>query len=206
MGRRKTITVRNVVALFLVLGILSLSLCGCYVENYTSTSLKDYERCIGRFVPWSCSLFPDKSLLNEGNCEFYDRFQYDGSNTPCYLTYLFCTFTEKQYQEENARLKETATMYSEELFSRPAYILCLKCVGFSEYALIDDQSRTIHYFCYSSLLFADKIPEEDRLLPQHADAVVLLDQETLWETQEETQSGSNTGDGSVIDGKSSENP
>ena len=139
-----------------------------------STSLEDYGRFIREMSPLDCLSFPDEGLLSEDNCVFFDRFRFDGSHTPQYLSYALCTFSEEVYQGEVSRLAELASEYSETYFDKPAYILYLNLVGRSEYALVDRDSRTIHYICYSSNRFIDLLPAEDRILPEFAEHFVAF--------------------------------
>ena len=139
-----------------------------------STSLEDYGRFIREMSPLDCLSFPDESLLSEDNCVFFDKFRFDGSHTPQYLSYALCTFSEEVYQEEVSRLAALASEYSEEYFDQPAYVLYLNFVGRSEYALVDRDSRTIHYICYSSNRFIDRLPAEDRLKAEFAEHSVAF--------------------------------
>ena len=158
-----------------ILLALCLVLSSCYVSDYSSSSLEDYVRCVGRTHPWNCMLFPERGLLSKENCAFYDRFQFDGSHTPAWLTYAFCTFSEADFAKEKARLADTAAVYAGDWFEKPAYVLYLNDLGFSEYALIDEVQHTIHYICLSSKQFYEKLPTEDRLRPEYADRVVHYD-------------------------------
>ena len=138
----------------------------------SSKSLADYERFIHRSYPIHGILFPDEGLLDENNCIFYDRYLSDGLGAPESLTYALCVFSEEEFERELSRLGDLASEYSETYFQKPAYILCLHHVADSEYALVDEAGRAIHYVYYSTDRFLDRLPDEDRLRPEYADAFV----------------------------------
>ena len=129
----------------------------------SSTSIDGYGRFIQEMGPLYNMSFPDESLLSEDNCIFYDKYRFDGSNTPQYLTYALCSFSEEVFNREVSRLSDLSSEYSELYFVKPAYILYLDYVGSSEYALVDENNHTIHYVCYSSNRFIDQLPAEDRI-------------------------------------------
>ncbi len=133
----------------------------------SSESVKDYGRFVHEMGPLYNTSFPDESLLSEDNCVFYDKYWFDGSNTPQYLTYAHCSFSEEVFKQEISRLSDLASEYSETYFSKPAYIVYLNYVGSSEYALADEKNHTIHYICYSSNRFFDRLPDEDRIKPEY---------------------------------------
>ncbi|MCR5171174.1 MAG: hypothetical protein K6C33_12045 [Desulfovibrio sp.] len=137
-----------------------------------SRSLEDYEACLQRSYWSEGVLFPERSLLTEENCVFYDRFFSDGANSPEYLSYALCTFSEEDYERQVARLAELSNEYSEEYFSKPAYILCLNAVGLTEYALVDEGRHSIHYYSMGTKRYYDQISAEDRIKPEYADLVV----------------------------------
>lgn len=132
-------------------------------RHRTATSVEGYGQFIKEMSPLDCILFPEESLLSKDNCVFYDKYSFDGSNTPQYLTYAQCTFSEEVFNKELARITGLASEYSEVYFAKPVYILYYNFVGSSEYALIEESSHTIHYVCYSSSRFYDRLPTEDRI-------------------------------------------
>ena len=141
-------------------------------RHRSSTSIEDYGRFIREMGPLYCMSFPDESLISEDNCVFYDKYRFDGSNTPQYLTYALCTFSEEVFNLEVSRLADLASEYSETYFAIPAYILYLDYVGSSEYALVDENSLSIHYVCFSSNRFLDQLPVEDRIKSEYRDLEV----------------------------------
>lgn len=134
----------------------------------SSRSVSEYSLFV-EYDPMASLIFPDASLLSEDNCVFYDEYRFDGSNTPRYLTYALCSFSGEIFDREVSRLAKLTSEYSEAYFYKPAYILYLNYVGMSEYALVNEESHTIHYFSYSSNRFYDQIPVEDRIKSTYAD-------------------------------------
>lgn len=137
----------------------------------SSRSVADYNQ-FKNGSAFNSVLFPDAGLLSEEDCVFYDEYRFDGSNTPQYLTYAFCSFSEAEFNQELSRLDGLASKYSETLFNKPAYILFLNLVGSSEYAIVDREQCTIHYISYCSKRFYDRLPSEDRIKPEFAETKV----------------------------------
>lgn len=95
-------------------------------------------------------------------------FWQNGYDTPMFLTYVRCSFSQEVFQMETGRLRELAQVYSEDYFETPAYILYYNPVGFQEYALVDEHSGKIDYICCSAGRFLKRLPIEDRIKPEFA--------------------------------------
>ena len=178
----KVISIKAVIALLFLVLLLILFFnifVSCNANFHSSRKLSDYSQCIGRTHLWSCIMFPDQKLLSADNCEFYDLYWHDGYNTPEYLTYVRCSFDRETFDKEILRLSILATEYSEDLFERPAYILCLNSVGLREYALVDETNQRINYYSSSTKRFLNNIPSEDRLKPEYSSVIIHADYESL---------------------------
>lgn len=161
------IVIATALVMFLVVGLILFFFPG-NSRHRSSRSVSEYENFV-EYDPLASLIFPDVSLLSEDNCVFYDEYCFDGSNTPRYLTYALCSFSEEIFDQEVSRLAKLASEYSEAYFYKPAYILFLNYVGMSEYALVNEENHTIHYISYSSNRFYDRLPAEDRIKSAYAD-------------------------------------
>ena len=170
----------------LLLGVPILFFVGC-VAFFAPESWHTYhspDDC-GSFVGVPSSLvgriFPDRSLMTEENCTFYRAYVTDGSNYPEFLTMAFCRFSADEYDGELARLAELANAYSDTAFEKPAYILMFERRFVREYALVEEETHSIHYISYYCPWFLKqtlyRIPAEDRIRPEAADLEVPYNSE-----------------------------
>lgn len=173
MNKKKALRLIPFAIAFFIFALFITVLFGFFISPnaryHSSRSLSDYSQCIGRSHPKNCLLFPDRLLLSNDNCEFYDVFWQNGYDTPEFLTYAFCCFSEKEFENEVNRLSGLAKEYTETFFERPAYILYYNRTGYREYALVDEGHHSIHYICCSRGRFLSKLPVEDRIKPQYED-------------------------------------
>lgn len=76
------------------------------------------------------------------------------------FTRLSCRYSAADYQAEVDRLAALGATYDTTLFRLPAYIWMLHDTDNSEYVLLEESTRTIHYIaCQTDELAALAMPE-----------------------------------------------
>ena len=112
-------------------------------------------------------LFPAKEdVLNADDYEYLHKhytaisFLFDSD----VITYLRCTFSEEQFENELDRLEKLCGSADEKALSSPAFIPW--DYYFREYgtfAQVDEQSKTISYYAFQGRILMKKyFPEQDR--------------------------------------------
>ena len=129
---------------------------------------KDYGKCWEKPIHSGLLLFPDKINSAATDTEFYYYWR-DTFNFPIAQIHLSCTYEPEDYAQEITRLQSVRKQIGTHMgqvyfdscqdFSYPAYV-AVSGNNIWEYALILEESRTIHYifteYCSSEDVHFDK--------------------------------------------------
>lgn len=141
------------------------------------------------------SVFPAEIPASATEVSYRYKYQ-SGYNRPMCQIYLECTLDQQEYEAEVERLRNLSyttaagetnlVQYDEENFSYPAYVTMLGYDFAYEYALVNEQSRTIVYIFSMNTLEKD-VKFDDSYLPEDFMAdfdnfeVDALDRFTMYE-------------------------
>ena len=105
-------------------------------------------------------IFPPDALLQRAqDRDYHHLYRYTLLQDELF-TRLSCRYSTADYQAEVDRLAALGATYDTTLFRLPAYIWVLHDTDNSEYVLLEESTRTIHYIaCQTDELAALAMPE-----------------------------------------------
>ena len=143
------------VGFLLCLGLLAWLAYAFFFGSAPTTyeNATDYEKCWEKPIHSGLLLFPDKINPSAEHAEFYYYWR-DTFNFPTAQIHLACTYTPGDYAQEISRIRSVRKqigahakqVYFDDCtdFSYPAYVAISKN-HIWEYALLMEESHTIHY-------------------------------------------------------------
>ncbi len=155
--------------------LLSVVLSGCSVYDMagheTYTDIADYQKVFElseiRLDNYRDELFP-KTLTDLDVKEFYAEWELSFVGSADFEMLLTVTYTDTAYAQEIERLKTLAggkIVYNKTYCQYPAYVLAMGYINTSVYALLDEQTNTIHYV-HVQLTNKSRIDFDKNLLPK----------------------------------------
>ena len=140
--------------------LFAVLLSGCAIVQ--TTDLADYGNTGGE--TWHGSAVFDllSNLTSTGEAQdqdYHHLYRYTLLQDELF-TRLSCRYSAADYQAEVDRLAALGATYDTTLFRLPAYIWMLHDTDNSEYVLLEESTRTIHYIaCQTDELAALAMPE-----------------------------------------------
>ncbi|MBQ8165227.1 MAG: hypothetical protein IJZ94_05380 [Clostridia bacterium] len=133
---------RRIYIVFVMVIVFTTS--GCTMNTYRTSEISEYGSYKSTIIYDYLESFPDKEVVNKSiNCNYEYRYRgtlfYDDQ-----CIYIWCEYSEEDYISEIERLNISHGEYDTVLFDLPAYVFIYDDICY-EYAIIDDENRTIHY-------------------------------------------------------------